>query len=223
MNRDDPTEIQLKAAVLNRLVKREGLGRDAIVVNELPLGRTSVRADLVVLRSTNQICGIEIKSDRDSLTRLERQLGVYQEYFDRVILVVGQRHIKRALKPGFEDMEVWLARQDCSIEIVQSASAARTATKSGRDLLTQQQAKRATEDERQAYCDALRSRFAQTSVAFWNATEHREVGPADLRLLSRFEELRTQVTKARAQRESMWNEWANFFARQKSVHSSSVS
>lgn len=218
-----PTEIQLKAAVLNHLVEREGLGRDSVVVNELPLGRTSVRADLVVLRASNQICGIEIKSDRDSLTRLERQLGVYKEYFDRVIVVVGQRHIKRTLDAEFDGMEVWLARQDGSIEIMRATSAARTATKSGHDLLTKQQAKRAVEDERQAYCDALRIRFAQTSDAFWNATEHREIALDDLRLLSRFEDLRAQAIRARVQRESMWSEWANFFAHHKSVQSSSVS
>lgn len=217
-----PSEIQLKAAVVNHLVSRCALRRGDVLVSELPLAGTSVRADLVTLTDPDELCGIEVKSDRDGLTRLQRQLDTYSEYFDQVVLVVGERHVTRALGMSDNGVEIWLARADLSIEVVRSG-AKRTAPKTGIQLLTQKQARKIQADERSAYCDALRDRFSKTSAAFWDATRNREVTSQDLRLLSRFEDLRSEIMKTRAQRDAMWSSWEDFFAVQTSVHSSSVS
>jgi hypothetical protein len=222
MKRLSPSEIQLKAAVVNHLLEQGALHRGDILISELPLAGTSVRADLVALSEPNELLGIEVKSDRDSLTRLQRQLDTYNEYFDQVVLVVGERHVARALEMSDNGVEIWLARADLSIEVLRSGSK-RTAPKTGIQLLTQKQARKVSSNERAAYCDALRDRFSKTSAAFWSATRGREVASQDLRLLSRFEDLRSEIMKTRAQRDAMWSSWENFFAGQKSVHSSSVS
>lgn len=65
------------------------------VVEELHLG-PDARADLVVLNG--RIEGYEIKSDRDSLARLEHQVGAYEAVCDRVWLVTTERYADVALQ-----------------------------------------------------------------------------------------------------------------------------
>ena len=52
------------------------------------------RADVVMVLP-EKVCGIEIKSDADSYTRLAAQVRNYDKYYDENYLVVGstQRHI----------------------------------------------------------------------------------------------------------------------------------
>ena len=51
----------------------------------------SSRADVVMV-IPDKIVGIEIKSDADTYTRLERQVADYDLYFDQNIVVVGSTH-----------------------------------------------------------------------------------------------------------------------------------
>lgn len=51
----------------------------------------SSRADVVMV-IPDKIVGIEIKSDADTYTRLERQVADYDLYFDQNIVVVGRTH-----------------------------------------------------------------------------------------------------------------------------------
>ena len=51
----------------------------------------SARADVVMI-TPEVLYGIEIKSDADSYTRLEKQVKNYDWYYDRNIIVVGTSH-----------------------------------------------------------------------------------------------------------------------------------
>ncbi len=62
---------------------------DTIVVEELVLSQGECRIDLAVVNG--ELSGWEIKSDRDTLARLPRQVELYGEVFDRVTLVTGTR------------------------------------------------------------------------------------------------------------------------------------
>jgi hypothetical protein len=53
-----------------------------------------VRIDLAVVNGL--LHGYEIKSDRDTLKRLDRQLEIYNCVLDRATLVVGARHTEEA-------------------------------------------------------------------------------------------------------------------------------
>ena len=64
------------------------------VIEELGLCRGQVRADIVVVG--DELHAYEIKSDRDTLARLERQAEVYGLTMDRVTLVVTRRHLEEA-------------------------------------------------------------------------------------------------------------------------------
>jgi hypothetical protein len=61
---------------------------DTRVIEELALCQGECRIDLAVING--ELNGWEIKSDRDTLVRLPRQVEVYNEVFDRVTLVSGQ-------------------------------------------------------------------------------------------------------------------------------------
>jgi hypothetical protein len=74
---------------------------DSLFVEELGFCRGQVRIDLAVVNG--QLHGYEIKSDRDTLERLDRQLEIYNQVLDLATLVVGERHLgaARALVPGW--------------------------------------------------------------------------------------------------------------------------
>jgi hypothetical protein len=66
-----------------------------VVIEELGVCRGQVRIDLAVVNGVFH--GYEIKSDRDSLRRLNRQVELYSKVLDYVTLVAGNRHLAEAL------------------------------------------------------------------------------------------------------------------------------
>jgi hypothetical protein len=65
------------------------------VVDELGLRHGTCRADIAVINGL--LHGFEIKSDGDELSRLPRQIPAYNGVFDRVGIIVGERHISQVL------------------------------------------------------------------------------------------------------------------------------
>ena len=84
----------IRAALLTKL--REELNEDpeAVVIEELGLCRGQVRLDIAVVNGL--LHGYEIKSDRDSLSRLRKQVEIYSKVLDRATLVVGDRFLTAA-------------------------------------------------------------------------------------------------------------------------------
>jgi hypothetical protein len=64
-------------------------------VHELWVPRSNERADLVVIGSS--MLGFEIKTDRDTLKRLPRQVEAYNRLFDRCTVVLAECHLDAAL------------------------------------------------------------------------------------------------------------------------------
>lgn len=85
----------IRVALLARFKKRYGTDKDVVVVEELPVCRGTVRADLAVI--SDRIEGYEIKSGADTLKRLPRQVEYYGQALNRMMLVVDQRHINLAV------------------------------------------------------------------------------------------------------------------------------
>jgi hypothetical protein len=86
-------EIQIKWALRRALWKLHG--RSVGIVEEFWVPPTRERADIVVLR--DPLHAFEIKSGRDNLTRLNRQVSAYNRVFDRCTLVVARHHKRRAI------------------------------------------------------------------------------------------------------------------------------
>ena len=84
----------VRAAVRKRLEAEHFGDPDTLIVDEMGVWSGTVRIDLAVING--EICGYELKSDRDTLARLPLQADIYSRVFDRVVLVVGERHVKKA-------------------------------------------------------------------------------------------------------------------------------
>ncbi len=87
--RDQNFRSTLKA----HLSKQEFVLNDpqCLVIDELGLCQGNARIDVAVLNG--KVHGYEIKSDMDTLERVESQLSVYTKIFDYLTFVVGEKHI----------------------------------------------------------------------------------------------------------------------------------
>ena len=90
-----PGEADLRSALKAILLAKHAKEPDTVVCEELGICRGHVRVDLAIVNGI--LHGYEIKSDRDSLRRLSRQVDYYGRVFDRATLVVGERHMSDAL------------------------------------------------------------------------------------------------------------------------------
>lgn len=83
---------QIRTALLQALAADTAV--DARIVEEMWLAPTQERADVAVVGRS--LLGYEIKSNRDDLSRLPRQIAAYDRVFDESILVVGERYLSHA-------------------------------------------------------------------------------------------------------------------------------
>jgi hypothetical protein len=86
------TDVEIRHALKQHLAANHGT--KLAMLDEVGLGCGVVRADLIVL--DHELHGYEIKSDRDSLTRLARQAELYSHVLDRATLVVGRKLMANA-------------------------------------------------------------------------------------------------------------------------------
>lgn len=63
-------------------------------VEEMCIWNGSARIDMAVING--QLHGYEIKSERDTLARLEDQMSLYNLVFDKITLVAAERHLAKA-------------------------------------------------------------------------------------------------------------------------------
>ncbi|MCF8047100.1 MAG: sce7726 family protein [Desulfarculaceae bacterium] len=92
---DIPGDAGIRQILLKKLSKKHSHETGTVIIEELGLCRGKVRVDVAVVNGS--LHGYEIKSDRDSLTRLSRQVRYYGKVVDRATLVVGEHHLPKAL------------------------------------------------------------------------------------------------------------------------------
>lgn len=204
-----PTEAQLKVRLLNELRRSGRIGSSTTLTQELPLGNTGVRADLAYLAKS--FCGVEIKSDRDSLKRLERQLAIYRQYFDRTILVIGSKHWSplQELDLDLDKVELWVA-SGLSLRREKQGVTDRKIDVHV-DLLNVKQQnileKSLHKNASTLFQEAFRERFKLTSATFWEATKDQKIETSHLALLSRFDERRRLEAELKAKQEEERKAW----------------
>ncbi|MGB3501869.1 MAG: sce7726 family protein [Mesorhizobium sp.] len=86
----------VRSALIARLNAQHADDPDTRIVEEMGVWSGHVRIDVAVING--ELCGFELKSDRDTLARLPNQAQIYSRVFDRVELVVGTRHREEAVK-----------------------------------------------------------------------------------------------------------------------------
>ena len=88
------TDIEIRKALKENLAAAFLADPHTLILEELGLRHGATRVDMVVVNGC--LHGFEVKSDRDSLKRLPRQVKMYSEVLDYATLVVGQRHADKA-------------------------------------------------------------------------------------------------------------------------------
>jgi hypothetical protein len=78
-----------KAALTHKILLGIHSLQTASMLNEFRVGEC--KADIAILNGTATV--YEIKSERDSLTRLERQITAYTTVFARVYVIAGENHV----------------------------------------------------------------------------------------------------------------------------------
>jgi hypothetical protein len=99
-------EGDIKVAVIDKLFNADAL-TDAVLINEMVVANWSRRADLVV--ANGKLHAFEIKSDLDSLRRLEGQLETYLNRFDKVTVVSTPKFIPIIKECADPRVEIWCA------------------------------------------------------------------------------------------------------------------
>ncbi len=99
-------EGDIKAAVIDRLFSTDALN-DAVLINEMVVANWSRRADLVL--ANGKLHAFEVKSDLDSLRRLEGQLKTYLHRFDKVTVVCTEKFVPIVKDCTDQRVEIWCA------------------------------------------------------------------------------------------------------------------
>lgn len=115
MSSDKSAEALLKAAVIDRLISSGVLDESSVLVSELTVDNWTHRTDLVL--ANGRLCGFELKSERDSLSRLPAQIKSFSRHFEKFVLVVAKKFEKRALELIKESNGVglWIASNNGEI------------------------------------------------------------------------------------------------------------
>ena len=79
----------------------------------------SCKADLVILNGTGTV--YEIKSDRDSLARLDNQITNYRKVFAKIYVIAGERHIQEVVRRTTSDIGVMSLVREGQIHTVREA------------------------------------------------------------------------------------------------------
>ena len=94
-------DLSIRKAVHSRIVKYHPNHPNSLVIDELGILHGKSRIDIAVINGA--IHGYEIKSEEDHLNRLAAQVASYNTVFDKLTLVVAEKHSKTALAriPGW--------------------------------------------------------------------------------------------------------------------------
>jgi len=84
----------VRQVVRQRLEAAHASEADTLVLDELGLEHGDVRVDIAVING--EIHGFELKSARDTLERLPRQVVAYTAALDKATLVVAESHLEKA-------------------------------------------------------------------------------------------------------------------------------
>jgi hypothetical protein len=87
-------EIDVRKALLAKLYSRFLDDSSTRIVEEMGIWSGSVRIDVAVING--QLHGYELKSAQDTLDRLPYQAELYSQVFDRVTLVIADKHLPSA-------------------------------------------------------------------------------------------------------------------------------
>jgi hypothetical protein len=90
------TDNIVRLAFHRSILKSQHESADVVVVDELGLKNGLIRADIAVLNG--KLIGYEIKTNSDNLSRLPNQIKAYNEVFDKIYIITGDKHLQSVLE-----------------------------------------------------------------------------------------------------------------------------
>jgi hypothetical protein len=84
-------DVEIRQNFHRKQLRQQHAQKDTLVIDELGLNHGKCRADIAVVNG--HLIGYEIKSNKDSLRRLEGQIKSYNAVFDKISIVIGDRYI----------------------------------------------------------------------------------------------------------------------------------
>jgi len=88
-------DLVIRKALVDFLVKTKS-DPNTIIVSEMGLSEGKAIVDVASINGV--MCGYEIKSDVDSLYRLEKQIHTYKNYFQKITVVTTKTHLAKIRK-----------------------------------------------------------------------------------------------------------------------------
>ena len=226
-------EPEIKSIVLGYLKQKKQLSKNSIIINEFTLDKYTRRVDLATLHN-KRLFAFEIKSEADSLSRLEGQIKKYLEYFDKVTVVCAPKHTKKAIELVPPNVAVWeivdkriivkqrgkivpVREHNSFINLMRASELVKLSRQQNisinsthRAVLEKKLQNTAVHVLKKFALDSICQRYKTTSQAFWQATEsNKAINAKHLGLLSPFLRERRQINAEREQNESFWNNWKN--------------
>lgn len=107
-----------KAALTRTILLGTHSLRTASMLNEFRIGEC--KADLAILNGTATV--YEVKSERDSLCRLERQVLTYAKVFAQVYVIAGENHVDAVLDSVPKDVGIMRLNSHHGISILREAT-----------------------------------------------------------------------------------------------------
>lgn len=86
-----PSDADIRSALHSTRLSRANRQAGTLVIDELGLAHAQSRVDVAVLNGC--LHGYEIKSERDNLLRLERQLATYRQTLEKLTIVSASSHV----------------------------------------------------------------------------------------------------------------------------------
>lgn len=222
-------ESDIKAMLLNKLAANGVVSSESVVFDELTVGNYSRRVDLAVINS-NGFYGFEIKSEADSLTRLQGQVSKYLECFDKVVVVAAEKHVEETLTIVPSNVGVWGVenqrlkvkrrgrktinnRKSTMLDFLTITDVAKAVskykcgvTRTSRDVMISSLLELPASSIREIVYQALCDRFSQTSQNFLTRISGRQVEVKDLDLLSKYKEGRRTAEALKQKKEQLYSD-----------------
>lgn len=202
-------EPKAKAALLDFLRSTGGLSSQSSVTAELILDNYSARADVAVCNRNDLHC-YEIKTDRDTLVRLDRQLEVYARHANFVTVVAATRHVNAIISragPHVGICEMVCFDNANPLRLVREATRSPTfdvdallslvpvkdlqsrlaiTGRLRRHEVVAQAVELPVDTKKRAALAFFAERYGPNSRALWRAARRRKFRPGDLSILRRW-------------------------------------
>ncbi len=107
-----------KAAIANKILLGTHSLQTSVMLNEFRVGNN--KADSVILNGTSSV--YEIKSERDTLTRLDQQICSYRKVFATVNVITGEKHLRSVNATVPQDVGILLLTDRYQISTIRAAT-----------------------------------------------------------------------------------------------------